>query len=70
MLLIITYNLDVGYGDITYNARRGFLGAIPVGSRITYHLFSIGFGCVMRDFEIKLVRKTKWSLLNDASTSK
>ena len=70
MLPIITYNLDVGYGDVTYNARRGFLGAIPVGSKITYHLFSIGSRGLMGDFDVKLLRKTKWNLLNDTSTSK
>ena len=47
-----------GYGDVSFNPRRSFLGAMCVGRKIAYHLFS--FGTSKSDANVKLVRKSKW----------
>ncbi len=51
----------VGYGDVTYNSRRSILGAIPVGGRIAYHLFTIDTSASNAGGIVKLNRKTRWS---------
>ncbi len=53
--------LGVGFGDVTYNSRRGILGAIPVAGRIAYHLFNVDANASNADGIVKLSRKTKWS---------
>ena len=61
MKIIIFYIVIVtGYGDLTYNTRRNLLGAISVGGKITYHLFSVNTNCVNVKESIKLMRKSKW----------
>ena len=35
------FSLGTGYGDITYNSRRGILGAVPLDTTISYHLFNV-----------------------------
>ena len=40
--LIFSPLLVTGYGDVTYNPRRNFLGAICVGGKIAYHLYNFG----------------------------
>mgnify|MGYP007014816418 CR=1 FL=1 len=47
-----------GYGDVTYNPRRNFLGAMPVKGKIAYHLYN--FGTSKSDVIIKLIRKSSW----------
>ncbi len=49
-----------GMGDVTYNPRRGILGAIPVAGRIAYHLFTINTGASNTKEIVKLNRKSKW----------
>lgn len=44
--------IEVGYGDISYNANRNFAALIPVVSRTHYHLFDCS--------RLKVVSKPKW----------
>lgn len=46
-------------GDVTYNSRRGILGAIPLYKKIGYHLFRIDANASKEDI-VKLYRKSKW----------
>lgn len=46
---------------MTFNARRGLLGAISVGGEIAYHLFGIEHrGHNSISSQVKLLRKSKW----------
>ena len=47
-----------GHGDVAYNLRRKFLGAICVGGKIAYHLYK--FGTSKSDGVAKLIRKSSW----------
>ena len=40
-LILMYLFLVTGHGDVTYNPRRGFLGSIPVGGKIAYHLYNV-----------------------------
>ena len=54
---------------MTYNSRRGFLGAISVRGKIAYHLYQIDTSKV--DDAVKLIRKSIWlSQHTISSTSK
>lgn len=51
-----------GLGDVTYNPRRNFLGAISLSGKIAYHLFKIDINPSKVDnAAVQLCRKTKWS---------
>lgn len=50
--------IDTDYGDMTYNLRRGLLGAIPVQGHAAYHLFN--FDTSKNDNIVNLKRKSKW----------
>jgi len=50
----------VGDGDVTYNSRRGILGAIPAAGRISYHLFTFDTSASNAGGIVKLNRKSKW----------
>lgn len=52
--------LVTGFGDVTYNSRRGFLGAIPLEGKIAYHLYHIGYSGKKSGYGVKLLRKSKW----------
>ena len=55
------FSLGTGDGDITYNSRRGMLGAIPAYGKISYHLFNIDSNASKTSKDIvKLIRKSKW----------
>ena len=56
--LILSPLLVAGFGDVTYNPRRCFLGAMCVGNKIAYHLYN--FDTSKSDGIIKLIRKSKW----------
>ena len=61
ILVKIYYTLIIlvtGYGDVTYNPRRGFLGTIPVTGKIAYHLYN--FTTEKAGNIVKLIRKSKW----------
>lgn len=45
---------------MTYNSRRGILGAIPVREQIAYHLFGIDAAASKTEDIVKLYRKSKW----------
>lgn len=47
-----------GYGDLSYNARRGILGAISLEGKIAYHLYNINPWNT--DDTVTLSRRTKW----------
>ena len=53
-------SLGTGEGDITYNSRRGILGAVPLCKKISYHLYNIGSNASKTKDIVKLVRKSKW----------
>ena len=56
--LIIYSSLVTGYGGATYNPRRSILGAIPVGGKISYHLFNF---CTPKNGNlVKLIGKSRW----------
>ena len=46
---------------MTYNSRRGILGAIPLYEKIAYHLFHIDVNASKSESIVKLSRKSKWS---------
>ena len=50
----------VGFGDVTFNARRNILGSIPVGGKNSYHLHSIGYSGQKGGYNVQLLRKSKW----------
>ena len=56
--LIFSSRLVNGFGDVTYNSRRNFLGAMCVGEEIAYHLYN--FGTLKSDGIVKLIRKSRW----------
>ena len=56
--LIFFSLLVTGHGEVTYNPRRNFLGAMWVGGKIAYHLYH--FGTSKSDGIIKLIRKSRW----------
>ena len=45
-------------GDVTYNPRRGILGAIPVWGKTAYHLYS--FSSDKAGNIVKPIRKSRW----------
>ena len=45
-------------GDVTYNSRRGMLGAICVERKIAYHLYNVTTGKTGNI--VKLIRKSRW----------
>ena len=53
---LLTLSLVTGHGEVTYNPRRSFLGAIPIEGKISYHLFSLDLNASA----VKLCRKSKW----------
>ena len=63
-------SIDVGYGDFTYNTKRNLLGAISLGGKIAYHLFSVDPNPVNPKESIKLIRKSKWHLQYSDKRSK
>ena len=50
--------LGSNYGDVTYNSRRGMLGAISVGQKTAYHLYNVTTGKTGNT--VKLIRKSRW----------
>ena len=54
------FSLGTGYGDITYNSRRGILGAVPLDKKISYHLFNVDSNVSKTKDTAKLIRKSKW----------
>ena len=54
------FSLDTGFGDITYNSRRGILGAVPLNKKISYHLFNVGSNASKTKDIVMLIRKSKW----------
>ena len=56
--LIFSSLLESSEGDVTFNPRRSFLGAICAEGKIAYHLY--GFGTSKSDGIVKLIRKSKW----------
>ena len=52
--------IEVGEGDMTYNQRRGSLGAISLSEKIAYHLWNIECIGGKSESEIKLITKAKW----------
>ena len=49
---------------MTYNSRRGFLGAIPVVGEIAYHLYNISTSKAGNT--VKLIRKSRWHSQHDS----
>lgn len=62
--------LVTGFGDVSFNPRRGLLGAMSVFGEIAYHLFSIDLNpSKVSDPSVRLCRKSKWpSQLNAADS--
>ena len=54
------FSLGTGYGDITYNSRRGIFGAVPLYGKISYHLFNVDSNASKSKDIVKLIRKSKW----------
>lgn len=54
------WTVVTGYGDITYNSRRGILGTISVSGKISYHLYTIDTNPSQMNNSVKLCRKSKW----------
>ena len=53
------FSLGTGEGDITYNSRRGILGAVPLKEKISYHLFNVDSHASKTKDIVKLIRKSK-----------
>ena len=60
----------VGPGDVTYNKRRNFLGALSVVRKTAYHLYSIGYSAQKGSCSVKLLRKSKWHPQPDSGVGK
>mgnify|MGYP000947881788 CR=1 FL=1 len=58
------FSLELGCGDITYNSRRSILGAVPIISKISYHLFNVDSNAFKTKDIVKLIRKSKWHSQN------
>ena len=54
------FSLETGPGDITYNSRRGILGAVPLYGKISYHLSNVNSNASKPKDIVKLIRKSKW----------
>ena len=54
------FSLETGDGDITYNSRRGILGAVPLDEKISCRLFNVGSTTSKTNEIVKLIRKSKW----------
>ena len=54
------FSLGTGFGDITYNSRRGILGAVPLYGEISYHLFNVDSNASQINDIVKFTRKSKW----------
>ena len=54
------FSLGTGPGDITYNSRRGILGAVPLYGKTSYHLFHVDSNASKTKDIVKLIRKSKW----------
>lgn len=54
--------LVVGHGDVTYNSKRGILGAISSELKTAYHLFDINPSASNPEEIVKLARPAKWPL--------
>ena len=52
----IYHFLVTGEGDVTFNQRRGILGAVPVGREIAFHLYN--FTTSKAGNIVKLIRKS------------
>ena len=52
---------------MTYNSRRDLLGAITVPGKFAYHLFNIQYSSAKRNFDVTLLRRSKWGF--DESSS-
>ena len=50
--------LVTGWGDVTYNPRRGFLGAITVEKKTPYHLYNVT--TAKAGNIVKLIQKPRW----------
>lgn len=57
---MVIFWLDTGRGDVSYNSRRNFLCALPLGRKIAYHLYNIGYSAQNSNYSVKLLRKSKW----------
>lgn len=58
--------LETGFGDVTYNSRRGLLGAISVEKETAYHLYHVGYSSQKNNYCVKLLKKSKWQPQFDA----
>ena len=54
-----TLQIDVGYGDISYNTKRNLAALIPVSGEISFHLVEIAES--LNDTPVSLLRKAKWN---------
>ena len=54
------FSLGAGFGDITYNSRRGILGTVPLCEETLYHLFNVDSHASKTKDIVKLIRKSKW----------
>ena len=61
-------SLATSYGDLTYNTRRNVLGAIPLTGKIAYHLWIIEYSGQRSNYDIKLLRKSRWPVQHKVDT--
>ena len=54
--------IDTGFGDLTYNTKRDYFGAISVGGKISYHLFSVNTNALNTKEAIKLITSIEMAL--------
>lgn len=59
-----------GHGDMSYSARRNLLSAISIQGKIAYHLFNIEYSSHKSNYNVKLLRKSKWHPQNNTLASK
>lgn len=53
-------HLEIGPGDVRFNARRSILGSIPLEGKIAHHLHSIEYSGQKGSYSVQLLRKSKW----------
>ena len=59
LLLLESFDLGNGSGDVSYNSRRNILGVVANSEEMAHYLFKIGSNTLKVDELAKLCRKAK-----------
>lgn len=51
------FSIEISGYDVTYNSRRGLLGAIHCGPKIAYHIFKVEDSFSKSSYRVRLLQK-------------